>query len=133
MSYYPQLLTLKNKNKMKKLITLFTLAAISFTVAAQSTPSTIPSSTTPAKQTPMKKANDMMIMRQGKMMIFKDGQMSTMEKPMTFKNGNTITPMGMMTMKNGTTRQLVNGERMDLDGNMMGNKPQTTQPNNQQK
>jgi hypothetical protein len=107
---------------MKKLIALVAVVAISFTVVAQNAPSTSPA----PKQAMAKPVKDMMIMRQGKMMIFKDSHLSPMEKPMTMKNGTVITPNGMMTMKNGTTKQLIDGERLDMDGNMMGNKMQAT-------
>jgi hypothetical protein len=113
---------------MKKLIAMVALAAISFTVAAQTAPTT-PSATT--KQVAARPVPDMMIFRGGKVMIFKDSHLSPMDKPMTTKNGTVITPAGLMTMKDGTTKQMVEGDRLDLNGNPMMNKPaphQTTQP-----
>ena len=114
---------------MKKLIAMIAVAAISFTVAAQTAPT---AKTTPA-QTTVTPVKDMMILRQGKMMIFKDSHLSPMEKTMTMKNGTVITPTGMMTMKDGSTHQLVDGERLDMEGNIMANKKQPTQQNNGQK
>jgi hypothetical protein len=115
---------------MKKLIAMMAVAAVSFTVAAQNAPTT----NTNSNQATVRPVKDMMILRQGKMMIFKDSHLSPMEKPMTMKNGTVITPTGMMTMKDGSTHQMAEGERLDMDGNMMGNKPaphQSTQPTQQ--
>ena len=109
---------------MKKLIALFALAAISFTVAAQNAPAT--NATT--KQVAVKPVPDMMILRGGKVMIFKDSHLTPMEKPMTTKDGTVITPTGLMTMKNGTTKQMAEGDRLDLNGNPMVNKPAPNQP-----
>ncbi len=122
---------------MKKLIALFAVVAIAFSVTAQEKPAT---TTTPAK-TSVRSVKDMMILRGGKMMIFKDSHLSAMEKPMTMKNGTVITPTGLMTMKDGTTKQLVDGERLDMDGNIMASRPtpaprqpaQSVPQNNQQK
>ncbi len=123
---------------MKKLIALFAVVAIAFSVTAQEKPA---ATTTPATKSTVRTMKDMMILRGGKMMIFKDSHLSAMDKPMTMKNGTVITPTGLMTMKDGTTKQLVDGERLDMDGNVMASRPapsprqpaQSAPQNNQQK
>jgi hypothetical protein len=101
---------------MKKLIVLFSAIAFACSVNAQ-TPTT---QTAPATGAPMQhKMKDMVMMRQGKMMMMKDGKWAPMDKEMTMSDGTKVGTDGAVTMKDGTKKMMADGDRMDTDGKMM--------------
>ena len=105
---------------MKKLIAILAVVAIAGTIAAQNQPAA-PVSPAP-KQAELKKVHEMWIVRMGKVMNFKDGVLTPLEKQMTMKNGTVVRPNGLLTMKDGSTYQMQDGERLDMEGNLMGHR-----------
>lgn len=66
------------------------------------------------KDTPMMK--DCCIMKDGKMMMHKDGKTMPMEKEMTMKNGTKCMVNGECVMKDGTKTTMKEGECMYMSG-----------------
>ncbi|HRH34963.1 MAG TPA: hypothetical protein PKY12_07875, partial [Catalimonadaceae bacterium] len=58
------------------------------------------------------------MMKDGKMMHMKNGQMIPMEKDMTMKNGTICKANGECVMKDGKVIKMREGECMDMMGNM---------------
>lgn len=58
------------------------------------------------------------VMKDGKMMHYKDGKMMPMEKDMTMKNGTVCMVNGECVMKNGKKMTMKDGECMDMNGKM---------------
>ncbi|KAA9340703.1 DUF6799 domain-containing protein [Adhaeribacter soli] len=60
------------------------------------------------------------VMMEGdKILITRNGQTTIMTKDTTFANGTMIMSNGMVKMADGTTMNMKNGDRMDMNGNMM--------------
>jgi hypothetical protein len=66
----------------------------------------------------MEMKEDMVVMKSGKMMVVKNGEMSPMDMVMTLSNGTKVAMDGTITMPDGTSRMLMDGEAMTLDGEM---------------
>jgi len=64
------------------------------------------------------KMDDCCMMKDGKMMVIKDGKTTPMEEEMTMKNGTKCMTNGMCTMKDGKKMQMKDGECMDMSGMM---------------
>jgi hypothetical protein len=94
--------------KTVSFLTLF-LMVISLNAAAQ----------TAKKSTMMK---DRCMMKDGKMMVMKNGKTMPMEKSMVMKNGTTCMTNGECTMKNGSKMQMKNGDCMEMSGKMCKDK-----------
>jgi hypothetical protein len=62
---------------------------------------------------------DCCMMKDGKMMMIKDGKKMAMDTDMTMPNGTMVMKDGTCTMKDGTKMVMKEGDRMDMDGNMM--------------
>lgn len=58
------------------------------------------------------------MMMNGKMMMIRDGKMSTMTKPMTMSNGTKMMVDGTCVKKDGTKMKMKEGDHMDMKGNM---------------
>ena len=75
---------------------------------------------------------DGIMMQNGKMMIFRNGNMSAMNRDTTLSNGTVIMRNGNVIMKDGTKKALKEGEHIDMSGQMVpkipaeGNKVRTT-------
>lgn len=105
---------------MKKLIFVFAAILLSFASFAQT-------DTTKKKmdhdkmmnhhQMDMSKTDGCMMMG-GKMMMIKDGKMSDMKKPMTMSNGTKMMVDGTCVKKDGTKMKMMEGDHMDMKGNM---------------
>jgi hypothetical protein len=69
------------------------------------------------------KMKDCVMMMNGKVMVMKGGQHTTLTQQMTLPNGTVVMPDGTVKMTNGTTRMLKNDECIYMDGTMgkMGN------------
>ena len=93
---------------MVSLLTIF-LLVISLTVNAQ----------TAKKSTMMK---DCCMMKDGKMMVMKDGKTTPMEKDMVLENGTKCMVNGECTMKDGKKMQMKNGDCMEMSGKMCNDK-----------
>ncbi|WP_310554915.1 DUF6799 domain-containing protein [Flavobacterium sp.] len=94
--------------KMASFLTLF-LMVISLHVNAQTT----------KKHAMMK---DCCMMKDGKMMVMKNGKTMPMNKDMVMKNGTTCMTNGECTMKDGTKMQMKNGDCMEMSGKMCNDK-----------
>lgn len=99
---------------MASLLAIF-LMFISFNANAQTNK---PSSKT--KHSTMIK--DCCMMKDGKMMVMKDGVSMPMEKDMVMKNGTTCMTNGECKMKDGKTMMMKEGECMDMNGKMCTDK-----------
>jgi hypothetical protein len=103
---------------MKRLIFVFAAMALSFASFAQT-------DTTMKKmdhdkmmnhdQMDMSKTDGCMMMNK-KMMMIKDGKMSTMKKPMTMGNGTKTLVDGTCIKKDGTKMTMKEGDHMDMSG-----------------
>lgn len=98
---------------MKKLFLVLATVACSFGAIAQE------GKMQEQKMQSNQKMKDCVMMKDGKMMIKKDGKMTSMEYDMTMSNGSVISPNGMVKMKDGKTMQMHNGDKMDMNGEMM--------------
>ena len=96
------------KTKLTNAFTLMLLLAMCFT-----TVSTI--AQTKRKSASMK---DCCMMKDGKMMVVKDGKVMTMVSDMTMKNGTVCMVNGECMMKDGRTMMMKEGECMDMSGNL---------------
>ena len=72
----------------------------------------------------MKKHNkkDCVMMKDGKMMVMKDGQTMPMDSDMTMTDGSMVMKDGTMMMKDGSKMMLKDGDRVGMDGKMMKSK-----------
>lgn len=94
--------------KTVSLLTLF-LMVISFNANAQTT----------TNATMMK---DCCMMKDGKMMVMKNGKTMPMEKDMMMKNGTKCMTNGECTMKDGKKMMMKNGDCMEMSGKMCTDK-----------
>ena len=69
---------------------------------------------------------DCVMMKDGKMMMAKNGDTTAMEKDRTMSNGTMVMTDGMCKMKDGKTMKMADGDCMCMDGKMM--KKKTTKP-----
>src|SRR6476660_2322601 len=96
---------------MKKLLILFAAAfLISAGVQAQDTSK---HRTTTGKSTHMK---DCMMMKDGKLMVEKNGTTSEMTQDMTLSNGTVVMKNGTVKTKDGKTVALKEGQCIYMDG-----------------
>jgi hypothetical protein len=66
------------------------------------------------------RAMDGVMMKDGKMMMMKDGQATApMSTDMSMSDGTKVTTSGVVMMKNGTQEKLKNGEMMLMNGHVM--------------
>jgi hypothetical protein len=65
------------------------------------------------------KKHDYCVMKDGKMMCMKDGKMMPMDMDMTMKNGVKVMSNGEYMDAKGNKMMLKEGEKIDMDGNMM--------------
>lgn len=66
--------------------------------------------------------NDHYMMKDGKLMMDKNGTMSSVDNDVTLSNGTTISREGKVTWKDGKTQTLKNGERVGSNGKVWGDK-----------
>jgi len=85
---------------MKKIILLFAFFVLAAGVSAQET----------------KKMKDYVVMKDGKMMVVKDGKTTAMDKEMTLPDGTRVMLDGKVMMKDGSTKILKNGETLIIEG-----------------
>ena len=65
---------------------------------------------------------DCCMMKNGKMMVMKDGKTMPMSKTMTMKNGTVCMTNGECTMKDGSKMMMKNGDCMEMSGKMCTDK-----------
>ena len=61
---------------------------------------------------------DLVVMMNGKMMVRRNGELKPMDMVMTLSNGTKVAMDGSITRPDGTSRLLMDGEAMTLDGEM---------------
>lgn len=61
---------------------------------------------------------DCVMMKDGKMMVMKNGKKMPMTEDMTMSNGMVCMKDGTCKMKDGTTMVMKNGEKCTMDGKM---------------
>ena len=61
-------------------------------------------------------SEDMVTMRDGRVMIMRNGELMPMEEEMTLSNGTRVMQNGRVQMADGTARMMSEGETMDMDG-----------------
>jgi hypothetical protein len=61
-------------------------------------------------------------MNNGKMVVYKDGKMTTMEKDINLSNGTVIMKNGYFMKRNGTKIKLKEGEHLDMMGQLIPSK-----------
>jgi hypothetical protein len=64
-------------------------------------------------------AKDHIMMKDGKVMMIKEGKSMPMDKELTLTNGSKVTVDGTVTMKDGTTMMMKEGDMMSMDGEMV--------------
>jgi len=64
----------------------------------------------------MELKEDMVVMQGGKMMVVRHGEMKAMDMVMSLSNGAQVAMDGTITMPDGTSRMLMDGEAITLDG-----------------
>ena len=89
---------------MKKILLLFALGIMAAGVYAQA----------PSKNDP--KTKDYVVMKEGKMLLVKNGKTTAMDKEMTLSDGTRVMSDGKVMMKDGSTKLLEEGETLTLDG-----------------
>jgi hypothetical protein len=62
------------------------------------------------------KMKDCMMMKDGKMMVVKDGKTMSMNMDMTLGNGTMVMKDGTVKMKDGSTQMLKEGQYIDKNG-----------------
>ena len=62
---------------------------------------------------------DHLLLKDGKVMVIKDGKAVIMDKDMTFENGNKVMMDGTVMMKDGKTVKLDETDMVIMDGSMM--------------
>ena len=66
----------------------------------------------------METREDMVAMKGGSMMVVRNGEMKPMNMVMTLSNGMKVAMDGTVTMPDGTSRRLMDGEAITMDGEM---------------
>ena len=66
----------------------------------------------------MDEKEDLVVMMNGKMMVRRNGELKPMDMVMTLSNGSKVAMDGTLTSPDGTSRHLMDGEAMTLDGEM---------------
>jgi hypothetical protein len=88
---------------MKKLALMLALVLLAVGIKAQD-----------PKKTEHKK--DYVVMKEGKMMVVKDGKTTALDKEMTLADGTRVMSDGKVMMKDGSTKLLRDGESIPLSG-----------------
>ena len=66
----------------------------------------------------METKQDMVMMKGGKMMVMRHGEMKPMDMVMVMPNGVKVMMDGTIMMADGTSRMMMDGEAMTMDGEM---------------
>jgi hypothetical protein len=60
-----------------------------------------------------------LMMKDGRVMIMRDGDMLPMEEEVTMPDGTQITVDGRVILPDGSSRMMMEGESIDLEGQMV--------------
>jgi len=66
----------------------------------------------------MEMKEEMAMMKDGKMMVIKNGDIMPMEIDMALSDDTKVMVNGMVMMRDGTSRMMMEGEAMTIDGKM---------------
>lgn len=100
-----------------KILSLLVIAfAISFSASAQTNMDTTAHHRTHHQYSKTSMNHERYMMKDGKLMMDKNGKKTDVTKDVTLSNGTTITTDGKVTWKNGKTQTLHNGEVIDMNG-----------------
>lgn len=61
---------------------------------------------------------DGVMMKEGKILMVKNGEVTTLDHDMTMTNGTKVVTDGNYTSNNGTTMKLREGQHIDMDGKL---------------
>ena len=64
----------------------------------------------------MDMSEDMVMMKDGRMMVTRNGETMPMEEELTMADGTKVMPNGQVLMSDGTARMMQEGEAMLLEG-----------------
>ena len=67
----------------------------------------------------MEMNQDLVMMRDGRMMVERNGELMEMEEDLTMLDGTRVTMAGTIMMTDGTTRAMMDGEAMTMDGRLI--------------
>jgi uncharacterized protein with beta-barrel porin domain len=105
---------------MKTLSLLIVAFALSFSVSAQTTKK---DSTHAKTHSEYHHANhEMYVLKDGKLMEWKNGKESAVMQEVTLPNGTTITTDGKVTWKDGKSQTLTNGQMVEMNGKIRDKK-----------
>lgn len=99
---------------MKNLCLLLMAFALSIGASAQTKSDTSHSKTHHHEYS--QKTHEMYFLKDGKLMMSKNGTKSDVNQEVTLSNGTTISTDGKITWKDGKTAMLKNGEWVNMDG-----------------
>ena len=106
---------------MKKIIVVLAGVFFAFAVNAQDTKmETKPQTETGAASEvkPQPKTHDYVTMKDGKMMVMKEGTMTPMEKDMEMTNGTKVMTDGSVMKKDGNRIMMKEGDKVYMNGAM---------------
>ncbi len=100
-----------------KILSLLVIAfAISFSASAQTNMDTTTHHRTHHEYSKTNMNHERYMLKDGKLMMDKNGKKTDVTNDVTLSNGTTITTDGKVTWKNGKTQTLQNGEVIDMNG-----------------
>ena len=67
----------------------------------------------------MEMNEELVMMRDGRMMVVRNGELMEMEEDMTMLDGTRVTMAGTIMTTDGTTRAMMDGEAMTMDGRLI--------------
>ena len=59
---------------------------------------------------------DMIMMKDGKLMMMKNGNLRPVQDELTLPDGTKVMPNGQVVMANGSARMMVEGETINMNG-----------------
>ena len=101
---------------MKKILVLFLVCALSTGAFAQNDKKVDKMDHMNSEKT--MKNKDCVMMKDGAMMVMKNGESMKMDKDMTMSNGTKVMTDGTVKMKNGKTMMMKDGECVYMNGKM---------------
>jgi len=105
---------------MKIIILTITAVAISISAFAQTDSSNNRMNQNDINTQQTRKSHpDGYVMQNGKVMMSKNGKMTTMEKEMTFSDGSVLMSDGTILRKDGTKLMIKDGEYVDMTGKVV--------------
>jgi hypothetical protein len=101
---------------MKKTALVIILFVFTFGAYAQNNSPDISLVAQSLDQSKMNK-KDCVMMKNGKMLVMKDGKTMDMTGDVTLNDGSVVSKNGTIKMKDGSTKAIKNGDTVDMNGN----------------